>query len=232
MSRPCPICQTKTNTTLRTTRVHGVQVDTCDTCKGHWLEHGELERLTSAWKSEALWDALAQAPRRCPHSRHHVAADRTHCGLCGAQTVGCPTCGERLSQVRMEVCAVDVCGQCHGLWLDANELTLLSRAPKSSLRPLVGGVAVAAATAAALAASQAAAGGPDPVRSQLRDSGLEVVGAVTETAVEVVAEVTLEVIVDNAGTVVDVVVDGASTVGSAVGEAMGVVLAGLFEIFS
>ncbi|MFP2932434.1 zf-TFIIB domain-containing protein [Pyxidicoccus sp. 3LG] len=230
MSRPCPICPTKKP--LRSTQVHGVHVDTCDGCKGHWLEHGELERLAPAWKSDALWAALTQAPRRCPHFRHHVPTGRTHCGLCGAATVCCPTCGERLSQVRLEVCAVDVCGQCHGLWLDANELTLLTRAPKSSLRPLVGGAAVAAATAAALAASQAAVVSPDPVRSQLRDAGLDAAGAAVETAVEVVAEGTVEVVLDSAGTVVEVAVEGASAVGSAVGEAMGVVLTAIVEIFN
>jgi Zn-finger nucleic acid-binding protein len=226
MSRRCPICPQKP---LRTIQRHGVHLDTCDHCNGHWLEHGELERLVPAWKGDALGAALHDAPRRCPHARHHVPSTREQCGLCGRPAVRCPTCDEPLSQVRMQACAVDVCGPCHGLWLDANELELLSRAPRHSLRPLVGAAAVAAVTTAALVASQSAVVSGDPVRTSLLQDAATGVADVT---VDVVAEGAVEAVVSGVGTVAEVAVEGASAVGSAVGEVMGAVLAAIVEIFS
>lgn len=223
MSRHCPICPRHP---LRSTEVHGVHVDTCDHCKGHWLEHGELERLAPAWKADTLWAALHDAPRRCPHFRHHVPSPREDCGLCGAPAARCPTCDELLSQVRMQACAVDVCGRCHGLWLDANELTLLSRAPRHSLRPLVGGAAVAAvlATTQASAAFSAA-----PVQSRLQEAGLTAAELAAEAAVHVTGEAAGEVVVLGASTAVEVAVEGAANVGTAVAEVMGAVLSAIAE---
>ncbi|WP_164008627.1 zf-TFIIB domain-containing protein [Pyxidicoccus trucidator] len=226
MRRHCPICPQKP---LRDTQLNGVLVATCDSCKGHWMEHDELERLTPAWKTDAPWAALHDAPRRCPHAQHHVPASRENCGLCGRAAARCPTCDEHLSQVRMQACAVDVCSRCHGLWLDASELELLRRAPRHSLRPLVGAAAVAAATAAALAASQSTVVSSSPIQEAARDVATTTGEVVAEVAVEVVAEGALEVIVDGAGTVIEVAVEGASAVGVAVGEAMAAVLAAIAD---
>ncbi|MFP2907866.1 zf-TFIIB domain-containing protein [Pyxidicoccus sp. 3LFB2] len=225
MRRNCPICPQKP---LRATQASGVPVSTCDHCKGHWLEHEELERLTPAWKSHAPWETLHDAPRRCPHAQHHVPASRESCGLCGRKAVRCPTCGDHLSQVRMQACTVEVCGQCQGLWLDARELELLRHAPRSSLRPLVGGAAVAAVTAAALAASQSSVVSSNTVQDATRDGAL----AVTEFAVDAAAEGAIEVAVSGAGTAIEVAAEGASTVGTAIAEAMGAVLGAIAEIFS
>ena len=222
MSRHCPIC---TQHPLRTTEVHGVQVDTCTNCKGHWLEHGELERLAPAWKADALWAALHDAPRRCPHFRHHVPSNRETCGLCGKAAARCPSCDEFLSQVKLTACAVDVCGRCHGLWLDAHELTLLRQAPRHTLRPLVGGAAVAAAVAATtLAATQVA-----PVRSRLHEAGMTAGEVTADIVTEVAVEGLGEVFVSGASTAVEVAMEGAAGVGTAVAEAMGAVLSAIAE---
>ncbi|MBZ4418835.1 zf-TFIIB domain-containing protein [Myxococcus sp. RHSTA-1-4] len=228
MSRPCPICLQHP---LRTTELHGVRLDTCDHCKGQWLESGELERLAPAWKSDALWEALRAAPRRCRHARHPVPFPREKCGHCGSPAARCPTCDELLSQVRMPVCAVDVCGQCHGLWLDEDELTLLRRAPRKSLKPLVGAAAVAAATTAAMASAQP----PAASASLEASSAREVVSTVAEVAVDVVTDGTLEMLVSGVGTAAQVAmeaVEGASAVGTAVGEAMAAVLTAVAEVFN
>ncbi|NMO19651.1 hypothetical protein HPC49_19755 [Pyxidicoccus fallax] len=223
MSRPCPICL---QASLRTIQVSGVHLDTCDRCNGHWLEHGELERLAPAWKADALWEALRNAPRRCRHAKHHVPHTREQCGLCGSPAARCPTCDEHLSQVRLPVCAVDVCGGCHGLWLDKDELQLLRRAPRQSLKPLVGAAAVAAVTAAAVAAAQASPG-PSPASSTFRDIGEDA----AEVAVEVVTDGALELLVSGAGTVAEVAVEGASVVGTAIAETMAAVLGAVVEVF-
>lgn len=39
----------------------------------------------------------------------------------------CPKCGADLKEVSREHVAVDVCGECGGLWLDAGELDLLRK---------------------------------------------------------------------------------------------------------
>ena len=39
----------------------------------------------------------------------------------------CPKCGADLTEVSREHVAVDVCGECGGIWLDAGELELLSK---------------------------------------------------------------------------------------------------------
>ena len=39
----------------------------------------------------------------------------------------CPKCGADLKEVSREHVAVDVCGECGGLWLDAGELELLRK---------------------------------------------------------------------------------------------------------
>lgn len=227
MRRHCPICPQKP---LRTIQASGVRVDTCDHCKGHWLEHEELERLTPAWKAHAPWEALHDAPRRCPHARHHVPSTRELCALCGQAVARCPTCDDHLSQVRMQACAVDVCGQCHGLWLDASELELLTRAPRNSLRPLVGGAAVAAATATAatLVASQSDLASSGTVQNVARDVAM----GVGELSLEVAAEDALEVAAEGGMKAVEFAAEGASAVGEAVGEAMGAVLLAIAEIFS
>ncbi len=229
MSRHCPVCPHKP---LRATQVGGVRVDTCDHCKGHWLEHAELERLTPAWKAGVPWEALHDFPRRCPHARHHVPASRDTCGMCGRTVAHCPTCAEPLSQVRMQACAVDVCGRCHGLWLDASELELLRHAPRSSLRPLLGGAAVAAATAAALATAHSGLAGEGPVQNAARETVTDVAEVAVEVVTEVAVEGALDSAVSGAGTVIEFAVEGASAVGSAVGEAMAAILGAIADAFN
>jgi Zn-finger nucleic acid-binding protein len=228
MSRHCPICPSKP---LRTTQAGGIPVATCDHCRGHWLEHDQLERLTPAWKFGGPWASLREdAPRRCPHAKHHVPASRDTCGMCGRDVVHCPSCAAPLSQVRMQACAVEVCGQCQGLWLDASELELLRQAPKSSLRPLMGGAAVAAAvTAATVAYSQA---GGAPVGSTGQNPVVEATEVVLEVATDVAAEGALHSIASGAGTVIEVAAEGASTVGSAIGDMMAAVLGAIADAFN
>ncbi len=44
----------------------------------------------------------------------------------------CPKCGGALAERKVEEVAVDECGSCHGIWLDAGELEVLSRREKES----------------------------------------------------------------------------------------------------
>ena len=49
----------------------------------------------------------------------------------------CPKCGADLAEQRMGSVAVDVCPDCHGMWLDAGELDLVRKARESDQPGLV-----------------------------------------------------------------------------------------------
>ncbi|WP_338870938.1 zf-TFIIB domain-containing protein [Myxococcus stipitatus] len=231
MNRHCPICP-QPAPTLRVIDIRGVSVDTCPRCTGHWLDVGELERLAPGWKTEAIEAAMPSASRRCRHSRHHVPPTREACGLCGSPAARCPDCETFLSQVRTEVCAVDLCGHCRGIWLDANELKALTtwyRDNRRSLKvgPTAGGAAAAAAAAIALAQVTGESAGESKVAKAVVTT-LEHAGTamdVTELGVDVVdaAGITL----DSVGNAVEAAVEGASAISEAVGGVLEVV-AGLF----
>ncbi|WP_267968922.1 zf-TFIIB domain-containing protein [Myxococcus stipitatus] len=235
MSIQCPICP-QPAPTLRVIEMRGVQVDTCERCYGHWLAAGELDRLAPGWKTEALLTAMHTASRRCRHARHHVPPDRVSCGLCGVAAARCPCCGEFLSKVATEVCAVDFCGKCHGMWLDANELRALMEWHRKSRRPLAVGAAVAGTAAAALATAalaDAAAGTPAE-RSRVADALAQVADRAGDAAdaVEVMVEGAEWVDISSVGESLSAAVEAAAEGGAAVGEAVGVVLeavAGLFH---
>lgn len=96
-----------------------VRVDCCPTCKGTWLDRGELERIQATIEhdySEALagvvdrFYKLAQEKERppgpCPHCRVPLA-QKPH-----------PYCSRVL---------IDLCAKCGGIWLDSGELQILEQ---------------------------------------------------------------------------------------------------------
>ncbi|GMV38043.1 MAG: hypothetical protein AMXMBFR61_25510 [Fimbriimonadales bacterium] len=46
----CPVC----DTALRETDRHGIRVDICTSCKGIWLDRGELEKIIAATEQEMV----------------------------------------------------------------------------------------------------------------------------------------------------------------------------------
>ncbi|HSP78301.1 MAG TPA: zf-TFIIB domain-containing protein [Myxococcaceae bacterium] len=239
MSRYCPICPQQE---LRVIDMRGVQVDTCERCHGHWLDHGELERLAPGWKTEALLGALPEAPGRCRRAGHAVPPGETHCGSCGAPAAHCPACDERLALVNADVRAVDVCGHCRGLWLDASELKVLIRQQRErTLRTrVVAGAAVAtaaAATAVALSGNAAPGASPQQSRGSMAGDVAEASLEVAETGLELVTE-GADVVelastgVEAVGEGIGAAVEGVEAVGEGIGGAVGAVLellGGLFD---
>lgn len=107
----CPGCQSP----LITGELDAVEVDFCASCKGVWLDAGELELLFGdAAQCEAFLDggeaaATEEKPRKCPVCHARMAKRRTR--------------GEA------EI-VFDRCERNHGLWLDEGELTeILRHAP-------------------------------------------------------------------------------------------------------
>ena len=55
------------NTQMQTLDRNGVQFDMCPSCRGVWLDRGELEKLMAAAQASAAtpWLALAAGSKRC-----------------------------------------------------------------------------------------------------------------------------------------------------------------------
>jgi Zn-finger nucleic acid-binding protein len=93
--------------------VDGIDIDHCGKCHGNWLQHGELSRLAARDASvEPVTSISRISARFCPEDTSPLTELEfpQHSGL-----------------------KIDVCPQCQGIWLDANELsqalTLLGRQP-------------------------------------------------------------------------------------------------------
>ena len=106
----CPECREP----LIVIELDGVEVDHCLTCRGTWLDGGELELLTelAGGRPGPLHAALRAPPtghrgtRRCPRCRRKLRLS----------TVGTAPHVE-----------FDRCPAGHGLWLDAGELATIIR---------------------------------------------------------------------------------------------------------
>ena len=107
----CPVCEKA----MITAEMHQVEVDYCPSCRGIWLDAGELEILLGNPQKEAAFVAsfqpaatATQTPRNCPICRKRM--EIVDAG--GSGTV-----------------LLDRCRRQHGLWFDRGELpTLLERA--------------------------------------------------------------------------------------------------------
>lgn len=94
----CPVCFVK----MEQEQVRGVTVDVCPNCTGTWLDRGELRRVLGDRK---LADYLTKAIGTRSESR-----------------MVCPRCGGLMDHKHAEGLVVDVCVECHGVWLDPGEL--------------------------------------------------------------------------------------------------------------
>jgi Zn-finger nucleic acid-binding protein len=47
MTAPCPVCGGEGNMVLVKDPTHGLHIDTCPVCYGHWLDGGEFDILKS-----------------------------------------------------------------------------------------------------------------------------------------------------------------------------------------
>lgn len=110
----CPRCQ---NTDLAEASFESVSVERCPGCHGLWLEDLELETLISRRPKRLIQDDRAHA--------------RSYGDDGGKQRLNCPRCkGTYLIKLNCRHrpgTIVDSCTVCYGTWLDAGELTKLTR---------------------------------------------------------------------------------------------------------
>jgi Zn-finger nucleic acid-binding protein len=105
----CPACREP----VVVLELHDVEIDHCLTCRGIWLDAGELELLLGdcAWKDRLLSSfevdrEAEEKPRKCP-----ICLRRMQKVLCGTDC-----------RVR-----IDRCRRNHGIWFDAGELEEILR---------------------------------------------------------------------------------------------------------
>lgn len=113
----CP----KDETTLATVDYEGaVQVDRCPTCRGMWLDQGELEQIERT-KERDYTAELRELPDLV--DKAYAMASQS-----AAPPLDCPNCGRTMERREHAYCSqilIDVCPQCHGVWLDADEIGAL-----------------------------------------------------------------------------------------------------------
>ena len=100
----CPVC----SEAMVVLELHEVEVDHCVTCKGIWLDSGELELLLEGGKNKEA--TLASFEK----DKHGFARKKK-----------CPECRARMEIVwcggDKKIC-LDKCPKNHGLWFDGGEL--------------------------------------------------------------------------------------------------------------
>ncbi|MBS1958962.1 MAG: zf-TFIIB domain-containing protein [Bdellovibrionales bacterium] len=108
----CVRCQT----TLKTQKYEGVEIDVCPKCKGAWLDQGELGRIIDIHEEEFSPDLINRA------------IERTFTGIPKDEDASvelCPKCAKRMDVVNYAYNSgiiIDRCPAGHGFWFDRDEL--------------------------------------------------------------------------------------------------------------
>lgn len=108
----CPRC----NTTLKTERYEGIEIDKCSQCGGTWLDDGEILKIVQTEEETfdpmLIRETLAQGFTGIPKDQQ-------------APTVNCPKCQSLMTPLNYDYSSgiiLDRCPQGHGLWLGGKEL--------------------------------------------------------------------------------------------------------------
>lgn len=109
----CPNC----SETLRTIQYEGIEIETCDSCGGEWLDDEELKKIVKV--REVRFD---------PEERKAIAQSATIVGVevdLADRDLPCPKCGGQTDAINYggdTGILIDRCTSCKGIWLDAGEL--------------------------------------------------------------------------------------------------------------
>lgn len=104
----CPNCGAEALDRRTLGERDALAVAACPTCRGCWIDRAALDRI-----EHGVWSEVEQL---------HFTTAETLSGLV------CPHCAARLATVNPHDhsdLAIDRCPSCHGLWLDAGELSRL-----------------------------------------------------------------------------------------------------------
>ena len=95
-------------------------VDACSECGGMWLDRGELEAIQET-KERDYSDELSRMPD-LGYNAYLLAQQKT------GRSIQCPNCNVEMEAREYARCSqvmIDVCPQCHGIWLDKGEIESL-----------------------------------------------------------------------------------------------------------
>jgi len=107
----CPKCWVEMERKEAEVLGPNIEIDICPKCGGIWLDEGELNKLL---RDRKLSDYLTK-----------------HIGTKTKSKLVCPKCGGLMDIEKAEDVEIDVCLNCHGVWLDQGELGKLSNISKS-----------------------------------------------------------------------------------------------------
>jgi Zn-finger nucleic acid-binding protein len=99
-----------------------IEIDECPTCKGTFLDQGELESIQAAVEK----DHRGETAFPVDSVRAEMAAEREE----ALPLVDCPKCSATMERRRYGLgsqTVIDACPQGHGLWLDRGELEELEQ---------------------------------------------------------------------------------------------------------
>jgi len=99
-----------------------VEIDECPTCKGKFLDKGELERIQAAIEKDHRRE-LAKPVDTILEERE---AEREE----AQPLIDCPKCNHQMERRRYgmgSMTVIDVCTEGDGIWLDRGELEALER---------------------------------------------------------------------------------------------------------
>jgi len=99
-----------------------VEVDSCASCRGMWLDAGELEKIQKSSERDYSGEL-------------HRDADSAAAGVEVAEQLGqgpvpCPVCGNEMATREYGYCSqvvIDTCPAGCGVWLDAGEIQALEK---------------------------------------------------------------------------------------------------------
>jgi len=128
----CPACDTP----LEERDAGACLVDCCPGCRGMWLDHGELQKLTAGCpQALAALDAAGDAADQPATAGTGDAASRAalrrlrHCPSCQRGALG------KVPMPRSRLTEIERCFYCGGVWLDAGELRAAAEKPAASPPP-------------------------------------------------------------------------------------------------
>ncbi len=102
----CPDCDEP----MLTFELDAIEIDRCETCKGTWLDAGELEYIAEMAGAE--------------QGKLHEALERTKEGKVTRRR--CPRCGKKLREIEIqgkgETIVLDKCPRGHGIFFDKGEI--------------------------------------------------------------------------------------------------------------
>ncbi len=109
----CPNCTSE----LKSIQYEGITIETCPGCGGEWLDADELGHIVRI-----------REVRFSDEERRAIDATAKIPGIPSQEIerdVTCPKCGNATGPINYGAdtgIIIDRCGQCHGIWLDADEL--------------------------------------------------------------------------------------------------------------